>query len=67
MLLLRPKPFPGAALLLGMLLVVSGSSAAQAQTWISGVGVATTTNSAKVTWTTAVPSDSQVEYGTTAL
>jgi hypothetical protein len=67
MLLLWPKPFPGAAWLLSMLLVVSGSSAAQAQTWISGVGVATTANSAKVTWTTAVPSDSLVEYGTTAL
>jgi Viral BACON domain len=37
-----------------------------AQTWISAVSASTTTSTAKVSWVTAVPSDSQVEYGTTA-
>jgi hypothetical protein len=39
---------------------------AWAQTWISAISAATTGNAAKVTWSTAVPADSQVEYGTTA-
>jgi hypothetical protein len=52
------------ALFLGVL--ISGGGKAWAQTWISTVGVTTTANTARVTWTTAVPADSQVEYGTTA-
>ena len=35
-------------------------------TWISGVKLSATASTASVTWNTAVPSDSQVEYGTTA-
>jgi hypothetical protein len=34
-------------------------------TWISGVKLSATASTASVTWNTAVPSDSQVEYGTT--
>ncbi len=34
-------------------------------TWISGVNVSATGNTTTVTWNTAVPADSQVEYGTT--
>ena len=37
-----------------------------AQTWLSVTASSTTAGAATVTWTTAVPSDSQVEYGTTA-
>jgi Purple acid Phosphatase, N-terminal domain/Viral BACON domain len=39
---------------------------AQAQTWLSVTASSTTAGAATVTWTTAVPSDSQVEYGPTA-
>lgn len=35
-------------------------------TWISGTQFTTVGSTASVTWTTAVPSDSQVEYGTTS-
>jgi hypothetical protein len=52
------------ALLLGFF--TAGGGAAWAQTWISAVSATTTANTAKVAWTTAVPADSQVEYGTTA-
>jgi hypothetical protein len=38
---------------------------ASGQTWIGSVNVSTTTTTATVTWTTAVPSDSQVKYGVT--
>jgi len=34
-------------------------------TWISAANVNTTTSGATITWNTAVPSDSQVEYGAT--
>lgn len=43
-----------------------GVPSAQAQTWISMVSASTTGTGAGITWNTAVPSDSQVEYGTTA-
>ncbi|MGA9813232.1 MAG: DUF4082 domain-containing protein [Terriglobales bacterium] len=39
--------------------------ATQSPTWISGTSVITTRNTANITWDTAVPSDSQVEYGPT--
>ena len=45
---------------------MSGGGKAWAQTWISAVSVTTTATTARVLWTTAVPADSQVEYGTTA-
>jgi hypothetical protein len=47
-------------------LLAAGGANSWAQTWISAVSATTTANTAKVTWTTAVPADSQVEYGTTA-
>jgi purple acid phosphatase-like protein len=53
-----------AALFLGVLIAGGGNS--WAQTWISAVSATTTSNRATVTWATAVPADSQVEYGTTA-
>lgn len=56
----------GAALFLSFLMVTFGVSPTQAQTWISAVSASTTATGAGITWTTAVPSDSQVEYGTTA-
>ena len=56
--------FVRVALLLGVL--ISGGGKASAQTWISAVSVTTTATTARVMWTTAVPADSQVEYGTTA-
>jgi hypothetical protein len=56
----------GAVLLIGFLVAALGDSSAQAQTWISLVSASTTANGAGITWITAVPSDSQVEYGTTA-
>ncbi len=52
-----------AALLLA--LTVGGANS-WAQTWISAVSATNTASSAIVTWSTAVPADSQVEYGTTA-
>lgn len=41
------------------------STGAVSGTWISQASVSTTGNAASVTWSTAVPSDSQVEYGPT--
>jgi hypothetical protein len=38
---------------------------AQAQTWISAITATPTTTTATITWTTAVPANSQVAYGTT--
>ncbi len=52
-----------AALFVGML---AGGGSGFAQTWVSAVSASATANAAKVTWATAVPADSQVEYGTTA-
>src|SRR3984957_12197178 len=36
-----------------------------AQTWISAIAATTTTTTATITWTTAVPANSQITYGTT--
>ncbi|HME33688.1 MAG TPA: choice-of-anchor D domain-containing protein [Candidatus Sulfotelmatobacter sp.] len=36
-----------------------------AQSWISAVTATTTTTTATITWTTAVPANSQIAYGTT--
>jgi len=60
----RFRYFFRAALFLGILTAGGGNS--WAQTWISAVSASPTAGAAKVTWATAVPSDSQVEYGTTA-
>ncbi len=38
-----------------------------AQTWFSNVNVSTATTTATINWTTAVPSDSQVQYGPTTV
>jgi uncharacterized protein YjdB len=54
------------AFLLVLLLTVS-SLATQAQTtWISGVTTSTTSTTATLTWSTAVPATTQVQYGLTA-
>src|ERR1700694_2069936 len=53
-----------AALFLGV--SIAGGGTSWAQTWISAVSATTTANTENVTWATAVPADSQVEYGTTA-
>jgi hypothetical protein len=56
----------GAILLLGAMMVAVRESSAQAHTtWIAGAK-AVTTNSATIAWNSAVPADSQVEYGPTA-
>jgi len=39
----------------------------QTQNWISGIKVSSTSTAASISWNTAVPADSQVEYGPTAL
>lgn len=49
-----------------VLLCLMGAQMVHAQTWISAINVNTTANTAVVNWTTAVPADSQVEFGTTA-
>jgi hypothetical protein len=36
-----------------------------AQSWISAVAASTTTSTATITWTSAVPANSQITYGTT--
>ena len=53
-----------AALFLGI--VIASTADLGGQTWISAVSATTIGNTAKVTWATAAPADSQVEYGTTA-
>jgi hypothetical protein len=53
-------------LLLGTMVTV-GRSSAQTQFWITEANAVTTVNSATITWKSAVPADSQVEYGRTAL
>jgi hypothetical protein len=58
------KYFLRVALLLAVFF--SSDGRALAQTWISAITATTTANTANVTWVTAVPADSQVEYGTTA-
>lgn len=47
------------------LFVVLVTPASFAQSWISSVTVSTTNNAATINWTTAVPANSQVNYGTT--
>ncbi len=48
-----------------LLLVVLVTPSAFAQSWISAVTATTTTTTATINWTTAVPANSQVTYGTT--
>jgi hypothetical protein len=47
------------------LLLVFLVAPAFAQSWISAVTATTTTTTATITWTTAVPANSQIAYGTT--
>lgn len=48
------------------LFVVGVSSTAVGQTWVNAVTISPATNKATIRWTTAVPADSQIKYGTTA-
>jgi hypothetical protein len=48
-----------------LLFVFLVTPSAFAQSWISAVAATTTTTTATVTWTTAVPANSQITYGTT--
>jgi hypothetical protein len=48
-----------------LLFVFLVAPSAFAQTWISAVTATTTTTTATITWTTAVPANSQITYGTT--
>jgi hypothetical protein len=48
-----------------LLFVFLVAPSAFAQSWISGVTATTTSTSATITWTTAVPASSQIAYGTT--
>lgn len=48
-----------------LLFVFLAAQSAFAQSWISGVTATKTTTSATITWTTAVPANSQITYGTT--
>jgi hypothetical protein len=48
-----------------LLFVFLVAPSAFAQSWISAVATTTTTTTATITWTTAVPANSQVTYGTT--
>src|ERR1700692_170468 len=48
-----------------LLLVVLVTPSAFAQSWVSAVIATTTTTTATINWTTAVPATSQVTYGTT--
>ena len=52
---------------MGILTGAMGASLAQAQTWVSAVSATPTSTGAVITWSTAVPSDSQVEYGAAAV
>jgi Purple acid Phosphatase, N-terminal domain len=59
--------FRGLVLWIGLVIAIMNLNASgQAQTWLSVTASSTTADAATVTWTTAVPSDSQVEYGPTA-
>ena len=55
-----------AVLLTGVLIFAMGAAPAQAQTWVSGVSATPSGTGASITWSTAVPADSQVEYGASA-
>jgi hypothetical protein len=48
-----------------LLLLALVAPSAFAQSWISAVTVTITTSTATINWTTAVPANSQVKYGTT--
>jgi hypothetical protein len=48
-----------------LLFVFLVAPSAFAQSWISAVTATTTTTTATITWTTAVPANSQITYGTT--
>ena len=48
-----------------LLFVFLVAPSAFAQSWISAVTATTTTTTAAITWTTAVPATSQIAYGTT--
>lgn len=48
-----------------LLFVFLVAPSAFAQSWISAVTATTTTTTATITWTTAVPANSQIAYGTT--
>jgi len=48
-----------------LLFVFLVSPSAFAQSWTSAVTATTTTTTATITWTTAVPANSQITYGTT--
>jgi chitinase len=48
-----------------LLFVFLVAPSAFAQSWISALTATKTTNTATITWTTAVPANSQVTYGTT--
>jgi hypothetical protein len=48
-----------------LLLVVLVTPSAFAQSWVGAVMATTTTTTATINWTTAVPANSQVRYGTT--
>jgi hypothetical protein len=49
-----------------LLFVFLVAPSALAQSWISAVTATPTTTTATITWTTAVPANSQITYGTTA-
>jgi hypothetical protein len=48
-----------------LLFIFLVAPSAFAQSWISAVTATTTTTTATITWTTAVPANSQITYGTT--
>ncbi len=63
----RRNHFRSILMWVGILVAVMNLNASgHAQTWLSVTASSTTAGATTVTWTTAVPSDSQVEYGPTA-
>lgn len=50
-----------------LLFVFLVAPSAFAQSWMSAVTATTTTTTATITWTTAVPANSQITYGTTTI
>ncbi len=64
---IRRNYFRALLLWVGIVVAVMNLNASgHAQTWLSVTASSTTASAATVTWSTAVPSDSQVEYGATA-
>lgn len=55
----------GSSLLLTLIVVSFFAPRSGAQTWISAVSSSTTATTAAITWTTAVPADTQVKYSVT--